>query len=103
MSGDGADNEAFWRLVLGRSVTEGAFGRTWSPMVELLGAREFGVGHSAAWDVVPQVQVTLSRRQHVMVNVGVRIPVNERRDRRVQVLTYFLWDWFDGGLFDGWR
>ena len=21
----------------------------------------------------------------------------------LQVLTYLLWDWFDGGLRDGWR
>jgi hypothetical protein len=72
-------------------------------MVEFLGARELGSGHSSIWDVVPQVQVTLNRRQHVMMNVGVRIPVNERSGRRAALLTYFLWDWFDGGLFDGWR
>ncbi len=33
-----------------------------------------------------------------MINVGVRVPVNERDARSTQVLTYFLWDWFDGGL-----
>jgi hypothetical protein len=37
-----------------------------------------------------------------MINVGVRFPVNERRGRSTQLITYFLWDWFDGGLFDGW-
>jgi hypothetical protein len=55
------------------------------------------------WDVVPQMQVTLNRRQHIMINVGVRIPVSERAGRDTQVITYFLWDWFDGGLQDGWR
>jgi ribosomal protein S2 len=49
------------------------------------------------------MQVTLNRRQHIMINVGVRIPVNERANRSTQVITYFLWDWFDGGLLDGWR
>jgi hypothetical protein len=102
-SRDRAGNEAFWRLTVGKSLVEGEFGRTWSPMVEFLGARELGSGHSSIWDVVPQVQVTLNRRQHVMMNVGVRIPVNERSGRRAALLTYFLWDWFDGGLFDGWR
>jgi hypothetical protein len=100
---DRAGNEAFWRLAVGRSLVEGAFGRTWSPMVEVLGARELGSGHSTIWDVVPQVQITLNRRQHVMMNVGVRVPVNERSGRHAAFLTYFLWDWFDGGLFDGWR
>ena len=64
---------------------------------------ELAEGEQALWDVVPQMQVTLSTRQHIMINVGVRVPVNERDSRRTQVLTYFLWDWFDGGLFDGWR
>jgi hypothetical protein len=82
---------------------QGQFGRTWSPMVEVLGARELASGEPVLWDVVPQMQVTLSKRQHIMINVGVRVPVNGRDSRRTQVLTYFLWDWFDGGLFDGWR
>ena len=49
------------------------------------------------------MQVTLSKRQHIMINAGVRFPLNERNSRRTQVITYFLWDWFDGGLLDGWR
>ena len=98
-----ADNEVFWRAAVGRSFVDSDFGRTWSPIIELLGARELGGTASTLWDVVPQMQVTLSRRQHVMVNVGVRIPVNERDGRSTEVLTYLLWDWFDGGLFDGWR
>ena len=71
-------------------------------MVEVLGARELEAGAPVEWDVVPQMQVTLSTRQHIMINVGVRVPVNQREARRTQVLTYFLWDWFDGGLLDGW-
>jgi Cytochrome C oxidase, cbb3-type, subunit III len=45
----------------------------------------------------------LSRRQHIMVNAGVRIPLTNRAERDTQFLPYLLWDWFDGGLFDGWR
>lgn len=96
-------NEFFWRGAVGKSFVQGQFGRTWTPMVEVLGARELDEGEPALWDVVPQVQVTLSKRQHIMINVGVRVPVNERDERRTQVLTYFLWDWYDGGLFNGWR
>ncbi|MDA1095397.1 MAG: cytochrome c [Acidobacteria bacterium] len=98
-----ADKELFWRTALGRSFVEGEFGRTWSPIVELLAARELGDHESILWDVVPQMQVTLSRRQHVMVNAGVRLPINARAGRGPEVLTYLLWDWFDGGFFDGWR
>jgi hypothetical protein len=101
---DKASNESFWRVVAGRSFTQDeGFGRAWSPMIELLAARELEEGASVVWDIVPQMQVTLSRRQHIMINVGVRIPINERSGRSTQLLTYFLWDWFDGGLFDGWR
>jgi hypothetical protein len=101
--GSDRTKEAFWRGVAGRSFVEGRFGRTWSPMIEVLAAKELARGEPVRWDVVPQVQVTLSRRQHVMLNVGVRVPANDRGSRRTQVLTYLLWDWFDGALFDGWR
>jgi hypothetical protein len=99
----GHANEFFWRGLARKSFAQGQFGRTWSPMVEVLGAKELAGGEPVLWDLVPQMQVTLSKRQHIMINVGVRVPVNERDSRRTQVLTYFLWDWFDGGLFDGWR
>ncbi|MBN1223008.1 MAG: c-type cytochrome [Candidatus Aminicenantes bacterium] len=97
-----AENEVFFRLALGRSFTSGRFGRTWSPMIELLTSRELVSGESINLDVVPQVQVTLSKRQHIMCNLGVRIPVNKTAERDWQVLIYVLWDWFDGGFFEGW-
>jgi mono/diheme cytochrome c family protein len=97
-----APREAFWRVVLGRTFEVGRSGRAWSPMVELLGARAFQDGRKNQWDVVPQFQVTLSRRQHIMANLGVRIPVTDSGPRDTQVLLYLLWDWFDGGLFEGW-
>lgn len=99
---DKATPEAFWRVAIGTTIEQGRFGRAWSPMVELLAARELEAGHTVEWDVVPQMQVTLNRRQHLMINGGVRIPVTGRDERHAQVITYFLWDWFDGGLRDGW-
>jgi hypothetical protein len=48
------------------------------------------------------MQVTLNKRQHLMINAGVRVPLNDRTGRTTQVIAYFLWDWFDGGLRDGW-
>jgi mono/diheme cytochrome c family protein len=98
-----ADNEAFWRAAAGRSFSRQAgAGRTWSPMLEVLGARELATGARVEWDLVPQVQVTLSRRQHIMLNVGVRVPVTDTGARHTRVVMYLLWDWFDGGFFEGW-
>jgi hypothetical protein len=93
--------EGFWRLALGRSFTRGRFGRSFSPMVEVLGSRELAKGAESHWYLVPQVQVTLNQRQHLMANLGVRLPADDR-SRDTQILFYFLWDWFDGGLLDGW-
>ena len=95
-------DEAFWRMVAGRQFRQGEFGRLWAPMVEILGSRELTSGAPTHWDVVPQMHVTLSTRQHIRANVGVRIPVNERTGRSTQVLGYFLWEWFNGGLTTGW-
>ena len=96
------NSEAFWRTAIGRSVQAGRFGRTWSPIVEVLAARTMTSGATTQWDVVPQMQITLNARQHLRVNGGVRIPVNDRLERSTTVIFYFLWDWFDGGLFEGW-
>ncbi|HEX7091534.1 MAG TPA: c-type cytochrome [Longimicrobiales bacterium] len=97
-----AEDEGFWRAVIGWTWTEGRWGRAWSPMLELLGARELSGGPGAQWDVLPQVQVTLSRRQHVMANIGVRVPLKQRDARQTELWIYLLWDWFDGGFFEGW-
>jgi mono/diheme cytochrome c family protein len=97
-----AGREAFWRVAAGKSFSQGRFGRAWSPMVEILAARDLEEGAIANWDLVPQMQITLNKRQHLMINVGVRVPLNQRSGRTTQVITYFLWDWFDGGLRDGW-
>lgn len=98
-----AGREAFWRFNVGRTFTQrGPFGRAWSPMVELIAARELESGAHVDWDIVPQVQVTLNTRQHVRFNLGWRTPLNNRDGRHSRLVMYFLWDWFDGGLRDGW-
>ena len=48
------------------------------------------------------MQVSLSKRQHILASAGVRMPVNNTAGRNTQVVFYVLWDWFDGGLRDGW-
>jgi hypothetical protein len=101
-SDSAAGKEGFLRTALGYTLSQDhGFGRAWSPMMEVIVAKP--EGGSTEWDLVPQVQVSLSKLQHILVNVGVRVPLNEREDRKPQVVTYFLWDWFDGGLFDFWK
>jgi hypothetical protein len=98
------NDEAFWRAVTGKSFTQAlGTGRAWTPMLEVLGAREMTSGAKPDWDVVPQIQVSLSKRQHILVNAGIRFPVNDRQERSKALMVYFLWDWFDGGLFSGWK
>lgn len=99
-----APTGAFWRSVLGKSFRQGGgVGRMWSPMAELLADRDFFTGAKTNWDIVPQFQMTLNRRQHIRANVGVRTPVNNRLGRSTQIVFYLLWDWFDGGFTDGWK
>ena len=98
-----APRAVFGRVALGKSFAEDrSFGRLWTPMVEILADREFETGARTNWDVVPQLQIALNRRQHVRVNVGIRQPLNNTQGRSTQVSFYALWDFFDGGLRDGW-
>lgn len=99
---DQVAKETFWRLAVGKSFMENRWGRAWSPMLEVLGARAMQDGSDAEWDLLPQLQVSLSTRQHVLLNLGVRTPMSQRGERRTSVLVYVLWDWFDGGFFSGW-
>lgn len=95
-------DEVFARAALGKKLVPVAHGRMWTPMVEVLGARELVDGARTHVDVLPELQVTLSARQHIVANVGVRVPVNDRDGRPTQVLVYVIWDWFDGGFLEGW-
>jgi hypothetical protein len=99
---DETDNELFWKLATGKIFYEGHFGRRWTPMVEILGSKALVSNGNTHWDVAPQLQVTLSARQHVRLNIGGRIPLNDRDVRDAEIGLYLLWDWFDGGLFEGW-
>ena len=93
----GFEDEAAVRAALGRTwTTGGPFGRAWTPMIEVLGSRALDGGADIEWDVVPQFQVTLNTRQHVMANFGFRIPTKDEPGRGTQFVFYLLWDWFDG-------
>jgi mono/diheme cytochrome c family protein len=98
-----APRSLFWRSALGRSFNQDrGLGRMWSPMVELVANRDLQTGAKTDWDVVPEMQVTLSKRQHVRANLGVSLPATNTAGRSAQLLFYVLWDWQDGKLTQGW-
>ncbi len=101
---DKAPQSVFLRTALGKSFSDNhGLGRMWSPMIEAVASRDLVNGATTDWDLVPQFQVTVSRREHIRANLGVRVPVRNTSGRPVQLLLYFLWDRADGGLFEGWR
>ena len=100
---DDFEKELVIRSAFGRTwTTSGPFGRAWTPMIEVLAARDFKSGAKVNWDLVPQFQVTLNTRQHIMANFGFRVPVNDSLNRDIEFVFYILWDWFDGSALEGW-
>lgn len=98
----GVETEGFARAALGRTFVQGAYGRSWSPILEASAIRELASGATLSLDLVPQMQISLSRRQHILASVGGSIPVLAREGRSSQVMFYLLWDYADGGLFQAW-
>ena len=98
-----APNVYYWKAAVGKTFTQnGRVGRAWSPIVEFIADRDLGSGARTNWDIVPEMQITLNKRQHVRLNVGVRTPMNNTAGRSTQLAFYVLWDFFDGGLREGW-
>ena len=97
-----AEHEAFWRLALGHTFTQGHFGRAWSPMLEVVGVRELEAHGTTNWAVAPVLHVTLNQRQHVMLVLGAEIPVTDFDQRQITGRAHLLWDWYDGDFTEGW-
>jgi mono/diheme cytochrome c family protein len=97
------ENETYLRQAWGWTFAQDhGFGRAWTPMAEVLWSKESHGGASVV-DVVPQMQVSLNKLQHILISAGVSIPAAQREGRHPQFLTYFLWDWADGGLTQYWK
>jgi mono/diheme cytochrome c family protein len=84
-------------------ITGKGFGRWWSPMAEFIADREFETGAITNWDIIPQIQLPIAKRMHIYANVGLRVPLNNTAGRSKQFLIYFLWDYVDGSLKQGWK
>jgi len=98
-----APQSIFFNTAVGQSFAANhGYGRLWSPMVEFLAARDLLDTAKTNWDMAPQMQVTISKRQHIRANLGVLVPVNNTAGRQVQLVFYLLWDWGDGRLNEGW-
>ena len=98
-----APRSFFGRMAFGKMFNQGqGLGRMWSPMLEFLADRDFQAGATTNWDVLPQMQVTISKRQHIRADAGIRIPATNTAGRSAQVIFYLLWDWQDGRLNEGW-
>lgn len=98
-----APQSVYWHTAVGQMfAADHGLGRLWSPMVEFLADRDLEDSAKTNWDVLPEMQVTISRRQHIRADLGLRIPVSNKQDRQKQVVFYLLWDWGDGKLTEGW-
>jgi hypothetical protein len=92
----------FFRAAGGRSMApDHGLGRLFSPMVEFTGTHTYGAGTDL--NLVPQMQVTVSKRQHIRADAGISAPITNTADRKPQVLFYILWDWAEGAFWKGWR
>lgn len=77
---DKSPQSVFLRTALGKSFSDNhALGRMWSPIIEAVASRNLMNGATTDWDVLPQFQITVSRRQHIRADLGVRVPSRTRR------------------------
>ena len=99
-----APRSLFFRSTMGQALAQDhGLGRLFTPMTEILADRSYAPGESTNWDVLPQMQVTVNRRQHIRADIGVRVPFTNTAGRSPQINFYVLWDWAEGKFWEGWR
>jgi len=54
------------------------------------------------FSLLPQARIGLNKRGNIALNVGVELPVNDTDRYDWRGYIYFIWDFADGGLFEGW-
>ncbi len=98
-----ASRAYYARSAFGKTFYQGrGLGRGWTPMVEFIADRDLVDGAKTNWDFIPQFQIPLAKRMHILASVGFRIPMNNTADRPKQAMFYLLWDFADGSLRKGW-
>ena len=94
----------YFRTALGKTFsTDHGLGRRWSPMAEFIADRDFETGAKTNWDIIPQIQIPIAKRMHILADVGLQVPVNNTLGRPKQLVFYVLWDYVDGKLTQGWK
>lgn len=78
------------------------------PALEVVAEVPFHRGHgpdrvdAVQVSVLPQARIGLNKRGNIALNVGVELPVNQTDRYDWRAYLYFIWDFADGGLFEGW-
>ncbi len=107
--------QAYARSTIGKSfLADKGMGRAFSIATELITTRNLAPRQNFTLTLVPQMQVTVSKRQHMRLGLGFNLPppvvkgpinpaiiINPVNTR--QFTFCWLWDTFDGGFFEGWR
>jgi mono/diheme cytochrome c family protein len=65
-----APSTVYARMAAGRSFAQAGLGRLWSPMIEFVASRDLSRGSRTDFDLVPECQVTLNQRQHIMASLA---------------------------------
>ncbi len=93
----------FFNAAAGRSMApDHGLGRLFTPMLELTGTHDYGAPNTDI-NLIPEMQVTVSKRQHIRAAAGISAPITNSSDRKPQVTFYVLWDWAEGLFWNGWR
>ena len=54
------------------------------------------------FSVLPQARIGLNKRGNIALNVGVELPLNDSDRYDWRGYVYLIWDFADGGFFEGW-
>ncbi|MGK2926035.1 MAG: hypothetical protein ACSLE2_10470 [Lysobacterales bacterium] len=54
------------------------------------------------FSVLPEARIGLNKRGNIALNAGLELPVNDTDRYDWRAYVYFIWDFADGGLFEGW-
>ncbi len=82
--------------------------RSFFPALEVVAEVPFergvGPGRKSAvqFSALPQARIGLNKRGHVALNLGLEVPLNDRDRYDWRAYVYLIWDFADGGFFEGW-
>ena len=83
-------------------------GRAIFPAMELVAEVPFHRGMAPGrkdviqFSAIPQVRIGLNKRGNIAINTGVELPINDRERYDWRAYMFLIWDFADGGFFEGW-